>query len=65
MKEDCFYDNREKWTFYLIGSDYHDIIEYKITDKRTGLTMNEPTKVDSIRTIIQNKGIKVPSFTPL
>ena len=42
MKEDCFNDNREQWTFYLIGQDYNDIIERKMTDKRTGLTMNEP-----------------------
>ena len=42
LKEDCFNDNREQWTFYLIGQDYDDIIERKMIDKRLGLTMNEP-----------------------
>ena len=42
MKEDCFNDNREQWSFYLIGQDYNDIIERKIIDKRTGLTINQP-----------------------
>lgn len=42
LKEDCFNDNREQWTFYLIGQEYDDIIERKMIDKRLGLTMNEP-----------------------
>ena len=39
LKQDCFNDNREQWAFYLIGQDYDDIVERKITDKLTGLTM--------------------------
>ena len=39
LKQDCFNDNRELWTFYLIGQDYDAIVERKITDKLTGLTM--------------------------
>ena len=39
LKQDCFNDNREQWVFYLIGQDYDDIVERKITDKLTGLTM--------------------------
>lgn len=42
MKEDCFNDNREQWSFYLIGQDYNDIIERKMDDKRTGITINTP-----------------------
>lgn len=39
LKQDCFNDNREQWAFYLIGQDYDDIVDRKITDKLTGLTM--------------------------
>lgn len=39
LKQDCFNDNREQWAFYLIGQDYDDIVERKITDKLSGLTM--------------------------
>lgn len=39
LKQDCFNDNREQWTFYLIGQDYDDIVERKIRDKLSGLTM--------------------------
>lgn len=39
MTTDCFNDNREKWAFYLIGQDYDSVVERKITDIRTGLTM--------------------------
>ncbi|MCH5178081.1 MAG: ATP-binding protein [Prevotellaceae bacterium] len=42
MNSDCFNDNREQWAFYLIGQDYNDIIERKIINKDTGLTMNAP-----------------------
>lgn len=39
LKQDCFNDNREQWTFYLIGQDYDDIVDRKILDKLSGLTM--------------------------
>ena len=40
MKQDCFNDNREHWNFYLIGQDYDDIVERKITKKDTGLCID-------------------------
>lgn len=39
LSQDCFNDNREQWTFYLIGQDYDNIVERKIINKYTGLTM--------------------------
>lgn len=41
MKQDCFNDNREHWNFYLIGQDYDDIVERKITKKDTGLCIDD------------------------
>ncbi|MDR2654133.1 MAG: ATP-binding protein [Mycoplasmataceae bacterium] len=39
LKQDCFNDENEFWTFILIGQDYEDIIKRKINDKFTGLAL--------------------------
>jgi hypothetical protein len=41
MKQDCLNDHREHWNFYLIGQDYDDIVERKITKKDTGLCIDD------------------------
>lgn len=40
LKEDCFNDKNEHWTFILIGQDYDDIVGRRITNKFTGLTQS-------------------------
>lgn len=37
LKQDCFNDSKEYWSFILIGQDYDDIVGRRITDKHTGL----------------------------
>lgn len=40
LKEDCFNDANEYWTFILIGQDYDDIVGRRIANKLNGLVMN-------------------------
>lgn len=40
LKQDCFNDANEHWTFILIGQDYDDIVGRRITNKLTGLTQS-------------------------
>lgn len=40
LKEDCFNDANEYWTFILIGQDYDDIVGRRIANKLSGLVMN-------------------------
>lgn len=37
LKQDCFNDANEYWTFILIGQDYDDIVGRRVTNKNTGL----------------------------
>lgn len=37
LKQDCFNDANEYWTFILIGQDYDDIVGRRVTNKYTGL----------------------------
>ena len=37
LKQDCFNDKNEYWTFILIGQDYDDIVSRRISNKYTGL----------------------------
>lgn len=37
LKQDCFNDSNEFWTFILIGQDYDDIILRRVQEKNTGL----------------------------
>ena len=37
LKQDCFNDMNEEWTFVLIGQDYDDIVSRRIQNKNTGL----------------------------
>lgn len=39
LKQDCFNDANEYWTFILIGQDYDDIIGRRITNKYNGLVL--------------------------
>ena len=39
LKQDCFNDMNEEWTFYLIGQDYDDILSRRILNKNTGLVL--------------------------
>ena len=41
LKQDCFNNANESWTFMLIGLDYDDIVARKITNKLTGLTVQD------------------------
>ena len=41
LKQDCFNDANEFWTFILIGQDYDDIVGRRITNKLTGLVQND------------------------
>lgn len=36
LKQDCFNDANEYWTFMLIGQDYDDILGRRVTNKYTG-----------------------------
>lgn len=40
LKQDCFNDKNEYWTFILIGQDYDDIVSRRISNKYTGLVQN-------------------------
>ena len=40
LKQDCFNDANEYWTFLLIGQDYDDIVGRRITNKYTGLALS-------------------------
>ena len=37
LKQDCFNNANEYWTFMLIGQDYNDIIKRRVTNPLTGL----------------------------
>ncbi len=37
LKQDCFNDANEYWTFFLIGQDYDDVVGRRITNKYSGL----------------------------
>lgn len=37
LKQDCFNDANEYWTFMLIGQDYDNIVGRRVIDKYTGL----------------------------
>jgi hypothetical protein len=37
LKQDCFNDANEYWTFILIGQDYDDIVARRVINKNTGL----------------------------
>jgi hypothetical protein len=37
LKQDCFNDANEYWTFILIGQDYDDIVGRRVINKYTGL----------------------------
>lgn len=37
LKQDCFNDSNEYWTFFLIGQDYDDIVGRRIINKYSGL----------------------------
>lgn len=37
LKQDCFNDSNEYWTFMLIGQDYNDIVGRRVANKATGL----------------------------
>lgn len=37
LKQDCFNDANEYWTFILIGQDYDDIVGRRVMNKYTGL----------------------------
>jgi len=37
LKQDCFNDKNEYWTFILIGQDYDDVLGRRILNKYTGL----------------------------
>lgn len=39
LKQDCFNDANEYWTFMLIGQDYDDIVGRRVTNKYTGLVL--------------------------
>ncbi|MFS2722959.1 ATP-binding protein [Bacteroides thetaiotaomicron] len=39
LKQDCFNDANEYWTFMLIGQDYDDIVGRRVTNKYTGLIL--------------------------
>ncbi|WP_282039342.1 ATP-binding protein [Saccharicrinis aurantiacus] len=39
LKQDCFNDANEEWTFFLIGQDYDDILSRRILNKETGLVI--------------------------
>jgi hypothetical protein len=39
LKQDCFNDMNEDWSFYLIGQDYDDILGRRIHNKNTGLVL--------------------------
>lgn len=39
LKQDCFNDANEYWTFMLIGQDYDDIVRRRVTNKYTGLIL--------------------------
>jgi hypothetical protein len=39
LKQDCFNDANEYWTFMLIGQDYDDIVGRRITNKYNGLVL--------------------------
>jgi len=39
LKEDCFNDQNEYWTFILIGQDYDDVLGRRVTDKSTGFVI--------------------------
>ncbi|MNY14361.1 hypothetical protein D3C86_1475350 [compost metagenome] len=39
LKQDCFNDQNEHWTFILIGQDYDDIVGRRITNKNTGFVL--------------------------
>lgn len=39
LKQDCFNDQNEYWTFILIGQDYDDIVGRRITNKNTGFVL--------------------------
>lgn len=41
LKQDCFNDSNEFWTFILIGQDYDDIVGRRIINKLTGLVLND------------------------
>lgn len=39
LKQDCFNDANEYWTFMLIGQDYDDIVGRRVINKYTGLIL--------------------------
>ena len=41
LKQDCFNDANEFWTFILIGQDYDDIVGRRVINKLTGLVQND------------------------
>lgn len=40
LKQDCFNDSNEQWTFILIGQDYDDVLDRRIQNKQTGLVQS-------------------------
>ena len=41
LKQDCFNDANEFWTFILIGQDHDDIVGRRVINKLTGLVQND------------------------
>ncbi|KOH43729.1 ATP-binding protein [Sunxiuqinia dokdonensis] len=39
LKQDCFNDANEEWTFFLIGQDYDDVLRRRIQNTETGLVI--------------------------
>lgn len=40
LKQDCFNDQNEFWTFILIGQDYDDVVGRRVQNKETGFILD-------------------------